>query len=90
MLYHPKLSVWYEMSQAEMVEPGDLDDLHWSIIDVMREGRATPTYLAKRVDESRQLVSKRIRDLQMAGVITQIDRGLYELNEGEVPDGGSE
>lgn len=78
------------MTQQEMVDADDLDELHWSVIDIMREGRATPTYLSKRVDESRQLVSKRLRDLQMAGIVTQIDRGLYELNESEVPEDGDE
>lgn len=67
------------MSQAQMVDTDDLDNLHWEIIDVMHEGRATPRYLSKQVGESRQLVSKRVRDLQMAGIVTQIDRGLYEL-----------
>lgn len=69
-----------------MADPDDLDDLHRAIIDVLREGRGTPRYLSKRVGESRQLVSKRLRDLQMAGIIDQIDRGLYELNPEEVPE----
>lgn len=75
------------MSQAQMADKDNLDDLHWAIIDVMREGRATPRYLAGETGESRQLVSKRLRDLQMAGIVTQVDRGLYELNPEEVPDG---
>lgn len=74
------------MSQAEMADESDLDDLHWEIIDVMRDGRATPRYLAGETGESRQLVSKRLRDLQMASIVTQIDRGLYELNPDEVPE----
>lgn len=72
------------MSTTEMDRTNGFDELHWDIIDVLREGRATPRYLASRVDESRQLVSNRLRDLQMAGVIIQIDRGLYELNEDEL------
>lgn len=75
------------MTQA-MVESGELDGLHWAIIEVMREGRSTPRHLAGETDESRQLVSKRLRDLQMAGVVTQVDRGLYELNPEEVPGDG--
>lgn len=84
------LRLWYEMSQAEMVEAGDLDELHWSIIELMQEGRVTPAYLSENVGESRQLVSKRLRDLQMAGIVTQVHRGLYELNFGEVPERDSE
>lgn len=70
-----------------MADADDLDELHWEIIDVMREGRATPRYLAGETGESRQLVSKRLRDLQMASIVVQIDRGLYELNPEELPDG---
>lgn len=69
-----------------MADVDDLDELHWAIIDVLDEGRATPRYLSKRTGESRQLVSKRLRDLQMASIVEQIDRGLYELNPAEVPD----
>lgn len=74
------------MSIHEMADATDLDETHWAIIEVLQEGRATPKYLSKRVGESRQLVSKRLRDLQMADVVTLIDRGLYELNEEEVPE----
>lgn len=74
------------MSTQSMAGEDDFDDLHWSIIDVLREGRATPSYLAERTDESRQLVSKRLRDLQMADVVDQVHRGLYELVPEEVPD----
>jgi DNA-binding Lrp family transcriptional regulator len=73
------------MSNTQMVKGEDLDDIHRGIIAVMRDGRATPRYLSKEVGESRQLVSNRLRDLQMAGIVTQIDRGLYELNSEEVP-----
>lgn len=74
------------MTDAEMADPEDLDELHWQIIEVLREGRATPRYLSKRTGESRQLVSKRLRDLQMASVVDLVDRGLYELEPEEVPD----
>lgn len=69
-----------------MTAADGLDELHWKIIEVLREGRATPRYLAGRTDESRQLVSKRLRDLQMADIVTLVDRGLYELNPEEIPD----
>lgn len=59
----------------------DFDDLHWEIIDILAEGRGTPSYLAERTGESRQLVSKRLRDLQMAGVVEKVHKGLYELSE---------
>lgn len=57
----------------------EFDELHWDIIEVLREGRATPSYLSKRTDESRQLVSQRLRDLRLTGTVEKIDKGLYEL-----------
>jgi Mn-dependent DtxR family transcriptional regulator len=64
---------------TQMDPEEDFDGLHWQIIDVLREGRVTPSYLADRLGESRQLVSQRLRDLQMAGYVEKIHTGLYEL-----------
>lgn len=64
----------------------ELDDIHWEIIEIMQDGRATPSYLAECTGESRQLISQRLRDLQMANIVYQIHRGLYELNKEEVSD----
>lgn len=69
-----------------MADADDLDGLHWEIIDKLREGRATPSYLAEHTGESRQLVSARLRDLQMAGIVEQVHRGLYELHPDEIPE----
>lgn len=74
------------MTTTNMADEDDLDDIHWAIIDKLREGRGTPSYLADHVGESRQLVSNRIRDLQMADIVTFVHRGLYELNPEEVPE----
>ncbi len=73
------------MTRLRMAEEEDLDELHWEIIEILREGRGTPSYLATRTGESRQLVSNRLRDLQMADIVKQIHRGLYELDPEEVP-----
>jgi len=77
-----------------MADPEDqLDALHRDIIDVLREGRATPSYLSERTGESRQLISQRLRDLQLAGFVEKIHKGLYELDEdprepaGDLPAG---
>jgi hypothetical protein len=75
------------------MDPDDLGSLHREIIDIMLEGRetgdpwgyATPRYLSTRTDESRQLVSKRLRDLQMGDVVEKEERGFYRLNAGEIP-----
>ena len=62
-----------------MVDSEELDELHWEIIEKLREGRCTPSYLAHETDESRQLVSQRLRDLVMAGYVDKVHTGLYEL-----------
>ncbi|MFC7047214.1 winged helix-turn-helix domain-containing protein [Halobacteriaceae archaeon GCM10025711] len=62
-----------------MVEPAELDELHWAIIEHLREGRCTPSFLAEETGESRQLISQRLRDLVMAGYVEKIHTGLYEL-----------
>jgi DNA-binding Lrp family transcriptional regulator len=69
------------MTLAKMADAEDLDDLHWSIIEELRDGRCTPSYLAEQTGESRQLVSQRLRDLVMAGIVQKVHTGLYELAE---------
>lgn len=68
------------MTESDMADPSeDFDELHWEIVDALRDGRCTPSYLADQTGESRQLVSHRLRDLQMAGYVEKIHTGLYEL-----------
>ena len=75
------------MNTNQMADPEtDFNELHWAIVDIMREGRATPSYLADRTDESRQLVSHRLRDLTMAGYVEKVHTGLYELIEDPATD----
>ncbi|MDQ2051678.1 hypothetical protein RBH26_14455 [Natronolimnohabitans sp. A-GB9] len=61
------------------MDQSELDALHESILDKLAEGRATPSYLADQTNESRQLVSSRLRDLMMGGHVEKIHKGLYEL-----------
>lgn len=70
-----------ELTYNRMVEPEELDELHQKIIGELRQGRCTPSYLSEKTDESRQLVSQRLRDLVMAGYVEKIHTGLYELSE---------
>jgi len=64
-----------------MTAMAQLDGLHEQILRQLAEGRCTPRYLAGKVDQSRQLVSSRLQDLQMGDYVTKIDRGLYEITE---------
>lgn len=73
-----------------MADESNFDDLHWEIIEHLREGRATPGYLAEQTGESRQLVSKRLDDLVWADIVEKVHRGLYELVPEEVPEEDSD
>jgi len=61
------------------MQEDDLDNLHHAILDELHEGRITPSYVAKKTGESRQLISSRLRDLVMADYVQKIHKGLYEL-----------
>ena len=52
-----------------------------AVIDELREGRRTPSYLAELIGESRQLISRRLRDLVTAVYVEKSHTGLYELAE---------
>lgn len=73
------------MNSTRMVDPDELDDIHWEIIEVLRNGRGTPRYIAGEIDTDRQAVNNSIKQLVFGNVVERIDRGLYELNEDEVP-----
>lgn len=66
-------------TEMAMAGAEDLDSLHREILDVLSEGRGTPSYLAERTGESRQLISQKLRDLRMAGFVERVHTGLYEL-----------
>lgn len=68
----------------------DLNDADESIIDALREGRNTPSNLAREFDYSREYVSQRLRRLREHDVVERVDRGLYELVEENAPAAGDE
>lgn len=76
------------VSKVQRMNPSDIGPLHSKILDELHEGRVTPTFVANKVGESRQLVNTRLRDLVMAGHVTKLDTGLYELVEDPRPSNG--
>ena len=69
------------MSVARMADADKLDELHMTILGELSEGRGTPSFIGKRVGESRQLVSNRLHDLIMADLAEKVDTGLYEITD---------
>ncbi|RLM87896.1 winged helix-turn-helix domain-containing protein [Haloarcula sp. Atlit-7R] len=68
----------------------DLNDADESIINTLREGRNTPSILARELDYSREYVSQRLRRLREHDIVARVDRGLYELVEENAPAVGDE
>lgn len=57
----------------------DLNEADEGIIDLLREGRNTPSNIARHLDYSREYVSQRLKRLTEHNVVERVDRGLYEL-----------
>lgn len=60
----------------EDYEPTDNEEY---IIDVLEEGRATPKYLKERTGLNDQQINYALNQLQAAGWVTKVTKGLYEL-----------
>lgn len=57
----------------------DLSPTDRAILDMLREGRCTPAYIATERDYSRQHVRNRLQRLTEHGYVTRLHKGLYEL-----------
>ena len=52
-----------------------------AILDLLGEGRCTPSYIAQETDYSRGNVQNRLLRLVEHGYVRQLGGGLYELDE---------
>ena len=50
-------------------------------LDMLRDGRCTPSYIAAEHDYSRQNVQNRLTRLEELGFVHRVHKGLYELIE---------
>jgi len=57
----------------------DLNPTDEKIVEMLAEGRCTPSYLAREIDTSRQNIQRRLEVLTAGEVVEKIDTGLYEL-----------
>jgi DNA-binding IclR family transcriptional regulator len=57
----------------------DLSPTDRAILEMLREGRCTPAYIAAEQDYSRAHVRNRLHRLTEHGYITRLHQGLYEL-----------
>lgn len=51
------------------------------IVEMLREGRCTPSYIADEHGYSRQNVTNRLNRLVEHGYVTRVHTGLYELSD---------
>lgn len=59
------------------------------ILDLLKEGRATPVWIADELDLTRQYVHQRLALLKAADLVENLGHGLYERTEVDViEDGG--
>ena len=70
------------------MEDIDLNPTDNAILEMLREGRCTPSYIADAHDYTRGNVKNRMDRLVEHGYVERIHRGLYELTDD--PEGGSE
>lgn len=61
----------------------DLNQADRGIIQVLRDGRNTPSNIARKLDYTREYVAQRLKRLTEHGVVDRVDRGLYDLAETE-------
>lgn len=59
----------------------DLSPTDRAILEMLREGRCTPAYIAAEYDYSRQHVRNRLQRLVELGYVKRVHKGLYELTE---------
>jgi len=63
------------------MEEINLNPTDHAILDMLREGRCSPSYIAEKQDYSRQNVTNRIGRLVEHGYVRKLHPGLYELVE---------
>jgi DNA-binding IclR family transcriptional regulator len=57
----------------------DLSPTDRAILNMLREGRCTPAYIAAEQDYSRAHVRNRLQRLTEHGYVRRLHKGLYEL-----------
>lgn len=69
------------MDRSEIDEE-EFTETEIGILDMLEDGRCTPSYLADELDVSQEYVRDRLGDLKRLGLIEKVHRGLYEISEG--------
>ena len=66
-------------TEARVMEDIYLNPTDHDVLDMLDEGRCTPSYIADESGYSRQNITNRLRRLEEHGVVEKVHTGLYEL-----------
>lgn len=70
------------MDRSE-IDESEFTDTEIGILDMLEDGRCTPSYLADELEVSQEYVRDRLGDLKRLGLVEKVHRGLYEISEGD-------
>ena len=74
-----KNSYGMEAKPVAVLEPRQLNQTDEALLDVLQEGRATPSYLSDETGDEQTYISQRLRRLEEHGHVNKLARGLWEL-----------
>lgn len=58
-----------------------INETDHQILDILKEGRNSPTNISRRINKSRQYVAQRMTRLKEHGYLKNIGSGIYELKK---------
>jgi Mn-dependent DtxR family transcriptional regulator len=72
----------YELTMDRSdIDEDEFTETELNILEVLEEGRATPGYIADRLDVTPEYVRGRLKELLRLELVRKVHRGLYELAE---------
>jgi len=63
----------------------ELKDIDERILEALATGRNVPSNLAEQLDVSRQWITQRLQQMESADYVTNVGRGVYELQPENIP-----
>lgn len=78
-------SAYQLVMDLEEIDESRFTDTELGILEMLSEGRCTPSYLAEELNKSPEYIRNRLRELDRLGAVETVHRGLYTLS---TDDGG--
>jgi Mn-dependent DtxR family transcriptional regulator len=61
------------------LDQDEFTETELEILELLDDGRGTPSYLASEIDVTAEYVRGRLGELERLGLVEKVHRGLYEL-----------